>query len=230
VQHDDAFRFTIKLYRGFTHDDDYGEFEVRAFREALFPLVEEARLGAVLLQFPWSFKNAPENTRRLEDLLERFQDYPLVVEVRHSSWNETPFFELLADRGVGFCNIDQPLIGRSIGPTHRTTSPVGYVRLHGRNYSEWFRNDAGRDERYDYLYSEDELDPWLDKIVEVSDSSPETYVVTNNHFRGQAVVNALQIRSRLEKRRVRGPDTLVDRYPVLRDIVTPERGSQGRLF
>lgn len=230
VRHNAAFRFTLKLYRGFTHERRYDAGDVGAFRDALEPLASEGRLGAVLLQFPWSFKNDAPSRDVLQDLLERFDDHPLVVEVRHASWNRPEFFHHLADRGVGFCNIDQPLIGRSLGPSSRSTSPVGYVRLHGRNYADWFREEAGRDERYDYLYTEEELDPWLSKIAEVGEGSPETYVVTNNHFRGQSVVNALQIRSRLESRPVPAPACLVERYPVLSEVVRPEGDSQGRLF
>jgi len=131
---------------------------------------------------------------------------------------------------VGFCNIDQPLIGRSLGPSERATGPVGYVRLHGRNYRDWFREDAGRDARYDYLYDEEELDPWVEKISEVSDTASSTYVITNNHFRGQAVVNALQIRSRIEKRKVAAPATLIEHYPVLAGSAEPDSDPQPRLF
>ena len=154
-------------------------------------------LGGLLLQFPWSFKNDPENRDYLSKLLDRFVGYPLVVEIRHASWNDRAFFDFLTEKSIAFCNIDQPQIGRSIAPSNRTTGPIGYVRLHGRNYQDWFREDAGRDARYDYLYSEEELDPWMEKISEVSENASETYVITNNHFRGQAVVNALQIRARI---------------------------------
>jgi uncharacterized protein YecE (DUF72 family) len=104
---------------------------------------------------------------------------------------------------------------------------VGYVRLHGRNYRDWFREKAGRDARYDYLYSEKELDPWLEKISEVTEAASSTYVITNNHFRGQAVVNALQIRSRIEGRKVEAPPGLVEHYPVLADTVVAEKDQPG---
>jgi uncharacterized protein YecE (DUF72 family) len=230
VRDNPRFRLTMKLYRGFTHERSAGSIEARAFELALAPLVEAGALGALLLQFPWSFKNAPESREELERLLDRFRLYPLVVEVRHSSWIEKSFFDALRERGVGFCNIDQPVIGRSIGPSGVTTGRLGYVRLHGRNYQDWFREDAGRDARYDYLYSEEELDPWVEKISELSETASETYVITNNHFRGQAVVNALQIRARLERKRVKAPASLVERYPVLERITESDRETQGRLF
>jgi len=224
------FRFTLKLYRGFTHERTATAGDERAFVEALAPLTDAGVLGALLLQFPWSFKNDPESRDYLRTTLERFARHPLVVEVRHASWNQPEFYDFLAERGVGFCNIDQPLIGRSLAPSERTTGPVGYVRLHGRNYRDWFREDAGRDARYDYLYSEDELDPWVEKISEVSGTASSTYVITNNHFRGQAVVNALQIRSRIEKRKVKAPGSLLEHYPVLARSAEPDSPPQPRLF
>jgi len=224
------FRFTLKLFQGFTHSRDASAEDERAFKDALVPLFDAGVMGGLLLQFPWSFKNEPRSRSYLSELFDRFNGYPLVLELRHASWNDQELYELLEHRGVGFCNIDQPLIGRSIAPTEKTTGLIGYVRLHGRNYQDWFRENAGRDARYDYLYSSDELDPWIDKISEVSENASETYVITNNHFRGQAVVNALQIRSRLEKRAVKAPASLVEHYPVLAPITESEGPAQRRLF
>ncbi|GMR23044.1 MAG: DUF72 domain-containing protein [Acidobacteriota bacterium] len=224
------FRLTLKLFQGFTHDRNASTEDERAFKDALVPLIDAGVLGGLLLQFPWSFKNEPESRSYLSKLFDRFDGYPLVLEVRHASWNDRELYELLEHRGVGFCNIDQPLIGRSIAPTDKATSPIGYVRLHGRNYQDWFRENAGRDARYDYLYSDDELDPWMDKISEVSENASETYVITNNHFRGQAVVNALQIRSRIERRAVKAPASLVEHYPILAPITESEGPVQRPLF
>jgi uncharacterized protein YecE (DUF72 family) len=224
------FRFTVKLYRGFTHEREARASDEHAFKESLTPLMEAGSLGAVLMQFPWSFKNEPQSLVYLAELVDRFEGYPLVLEVRHASWNEPELYRFLEERGVGFCNIDQPLIGRSLAPSERATGPVGYVRLHGRNYQDWFREGAGRDARYDYLYSAEELDPWIEKISEVSSTAAETYVITNNHFRGQAVVNALQIRSRVERRKVRAPASLLECYPVLGGVAEPDSPSQRELF
>ncbi len=224
------FRFTLKLHKGFTHERTATSNDEEAFSESLRPLTEAGVLGALLLQFPWSFKNDSESLDYLSVTLDRFARFPLVVEVRHASWNQPQFYAFLAERGVGFCNIDQPLIGRSLAPTERATGPIGYVRLHGRNYRDWFREDAGRDARYDYLYSEEELDPWMEKISEVSDTASSTYVITNNHFRGQAVVNALQIRSRIERRKVPAPSGLLEHYPVLERSAFAEPSPQARLF
>ena len=216
------FTFTAKLHRLFTHERGKATAaDEKEFREGLEPLVSAGKLGALLLQFPWSFKNTVEDKFYLTKLLERFREYPLVVEVRHASWNNPTVYEWLEERGAGICNIDQPVFGKSIRPAALTTSAVGYVRLHGRNYQNWFREKAPRDERYNYLYTLDELDPWLARIQEVSRQTRETYVITNNHFRGQAVVNAVELSAALTEERVPAPEPLFNVYPRLSDSATP---------
>jgi uncharacterized protein YecE (DUF72 family) len=185
-------------------------------------LANAGKLGSVLLQFPWSFKNTADERVYLANLIERFNDYPLVLEVRHTSWNNEEVYEWLEERGVGVCNIDQPVFKKSIRPAALTTSRIGYVRLHGRNYQNWFRDKAPRDERYNYLYSLDELDPWLVRINEVAKNTRETYVITNNHFRGQAVVNAVEIKAAVEERPVPAPEPLFAVYPRLADSATKD--------
>lgn len=216
------FAFTAKLHRVFTHErGKAAKQDEKDFRAGMDVLAKAGQLGSLLLQFPWSFKNTADERIYLADLIERFSDYPLVLEVRHSSWNQAEVYEWLEDRGVGVCNIDQPVFKRSIKPAALTTSPVGYVRLHGRNYQNWFREKAPRDERYNYLYSLDELDPWLVRIQEVAKNTRETYVITNNHFRGQAVVNAIEIKAALEEEPVPAPEPLFDTYPRLADSAVP---------
>jgi uncharacterized protein YecE (DUF72 family) len=105
------------------------------------------------------------------------------------------FYAGLQDRGVAAVNIDQPVFGHSIKPGAEVTAALGYVRLHGRNYENWFRDSAESHERYDYLYTKDELDGWLDRIHAVARQAQETYVIANNHFRGQAPTNALMLRA-----------------------------------
>lgn len=220
------FTFTAKLHRVFTHERGKATAADRKdFHEGMEPLREAGKLGALLLQFPWSFKNTDEERTYLERLIEQFKDYPLIVEVRHTSWNTPGIYEELEERGVGICNIDQPLFSRSIKPSALTTSPLGYVRLHGRNYQSWFRDKAPRDERYNYLYSVDELDPWIARIKEVAKQTKEAYVITNNHFLGKAVVNALEIMSTLEERKVKAPLPLFDKYPRLSESAVPESAS-----
>jgi uncharacterized protein YecE (DUF72 family) len=116
---------------------------------------------------------------------------------------------------------------KSIRPAALTTSRIGYVRLHGRNYQNWFRDKAPRDERYNYLYSLDELDPWLVRIKEVAKNTRETYVITNNHFRGQAIVNAVEIKAAVEERPVPAPEPLFEVYPRLADSATKEEDDKS---
>jgi len=231
IEHNPDFTFTAKLYKAFTHDRGKASTEdERTFREGMNPLAEAGRLGAVLIQFPWSFKNDREERSALVQLLERFKDYPLVVELRHSSWVKPSIFQTLEDLGVGFCNIDQPIFDNSIKPSAEVTSPVGYVRFHGRNYGNWFRDDADVVERYDYLYPVDELEPWLPRIRDVAKKAKETFVISNNHARGQSLVNAFELMALLEEERVPGPAQLVKEYPRLVESVVPDEEAQGSLF
>ncbi len=228
-----GFMFTAKLYQGFTHVSRgtvapspfqlsvSGEEEKLA-REGLDSIAEEGKLGAVLVQFPMSFKNAEDTRDYLFRLIEKFKSYPLVLEIRHESWNDADILARLAEQGVGFCNIDQPKLGRSIGRTQYLTSPVGYVRLHGRNYKEWFQAKH-RDDRYNYLYKPEELKGWVEKIENVSKKAEKTFAVTNNHYKGQAAVNALEIKNMLSGKKVKAPQPLVEAYPdALRGIAEPE--------
>jgi uncharacterized protein YecE (DUF72 family) len=220
VSHNPHFLFTAKLWRRFTHDRDGGREEERAFKRGLEPLAQEKRLGALLLQFPWSFKWTRENREYLGALAMEFMEYPLVVEVRHSSWDRPEAFELIGDLGVGFCNIDQPVVGRSLAPTAEAIGPVGYVRLHGRNYNEWF-GASQLHERYNYLYSMDELEPWAERVKHVAERSQTTFVITNNHFEGKAVANALELEALLTGETVQVPEILKHRYPELARIAAP---------
>ncbi len=225
------FLFTAKLWQKFTHQDDTTAEDVKIVRAGFDVLRDADRLGAVLLQFPFSFHNTAPNLARLNHLLDEFAVYPLVVEVRHASWAKKEFYELLHQRGVGFCNIDQPVIGRSIQPSERVTSPIGYVRLHGRRYDTWFSDDPASppSERYNYLYSEEELEPWVKRIEHVAESAKTTFVVTNNHFQAKGIVNALQLIHLLTGNKVKVPDTLRAHYPQL-DAIANEPSIEPTLF
>ena len=232
ITHNPHFVFTAKLYRSFTHERGKATPEdERLFREGIDPLMEAGKLGAVLLQFPWSFKNESEERAYLSQLAERFKDYPLVVELRHESWNHPRILQTLEDLGVGLCDIDQPQFANSIKPSAEVTSQIGYIRLHGRNYQNWFREEANVLERYDYLYSNDELEPWVGRIKQVAEKAKQTFVITNNHARGQSLVNAFEILAQLEEERVPGPSKLVETYPRLGESVEPDdEEQQGSLF
>jgi uncharacterized protein YecE (DUF72 family) len=233
------FVFTAKLWQRFTHETigkntGHGNLDgaassavvaatnedERAVRAGFDVLRAAGKLSAVLLQFPFSFHRTTETVAQLSALLKRFGDYPLVVEVRHASWQTPETFALLAESNAGFCNIDQPVIGRSIEPSAETTSPIGYVRLHGRRYDTWFTDDPAvpSHERYNYLYSTEELAPWAKRVDKVAERSREVFVITNNHYQGKGVVNALQLISILKRSKVKVPEPLRVQYPELEAI------------
>jgi uncharacterized protein YecE (DUF72 family) len=240
------FVFTAKLWQRFTHEtisqnaspaqargvaSPTSAFEgstialatsedERLVRAGFDVLRAAGKLGAVLLQFPFAFHRTTETLARLSELLKRFADYPLVVEVRHASWQTPETFALLAECNAGFCNIDQPIIGKSIEPSSKTTSPIGYVRLHGRRYDTWFSDDPEipSHERYNYLYTTEELAPWAKRVAKVAERSREVYVITNNHYQGKGVVNALQLMSILGGSKVKVPEPLRVQFPELEAI------------
>jgi uncharacterized protein YecE (DUF72 family) len=228
VQDFPDFRFTAKLWKRFTHErkSAWTRAEVKEAKAAYDPLMNAGRLGALLIQFPWSFKRSDENREWLVDVTRQFREYPLVLEVRHSSWNIPEFYESLSERGIGFVNIDQPLFHNSIKPSASVTSPVGYIRVHGRNYQDWFRKGAGVEARYDYLYSRDELEPWADRAKEVASVAKETFVVTNNHYKGKAAANALMLKSLVGGKKSEAPAELISEYQKeLAPLATPVKRS-----
>jgi len=232
VAHNPEFKFTAKLNKKFTHErEDISPTDEKQFKTGIDPLHESGKLGCILVQFPWSFKFTPENSQYLKKLLPVFKEYPLVIEVRHSSWDNALVYKQLRQESVGFCNIDQPRLRSQLKPGQEATSDVGYIRLHGQNLENWFSEDAGRDERYNYLYSTKELGPWIQRILAVSSETKETYVIANNHFQGKAATNALQLISMLTEDKVDVPEDLRNTYPQLEEIaVGPSGPRQETLF
>jgi uncharacterized protein YecE (DUF72 family) len=225
------FVFTAKLNRAFTHSPvavleptsaktirpaASDEQEAKAGYDAI---AAQNMLGALLAQFPISFKCTDENRAYVEQLARLFRSYPLVLEIRHASWNQPEVLGWIQDLHIGFCNIDQPLLGRAVRPSAYATSAIGYIRLHGRNYKQWFAETNVRD-RYDYLYSREELVNWKERALEVAGKAKTTYVVANNHNLGKAAVNALELMSMIEARKVKVPETLVSHYPELKQVTS----------
>lgn len=209
------FAFTAKLWKRFTHEREsaFTRADVAVVRRGLEPMHRAGKLGALLLQFPWSFRRTDDNRQWLDDVTRAFAEFPLVVEVRHESWAVPAFYSELADRGIGFVNIDQPLFRNSVKPSATATAPVGYVRIHGRNYRDWFRKNAGVEARYDYLYTPAELEPWAKRTVEVAESgAEEVYTIANNHYKAKAAVNAIQLSSMVKEEPVPAPETLYAQY------------------
>ena len=224
-----SFRFTAKAHRSWTHETwDDAASVVAPTLTGLAPLHESGLLGALLVQFPQSFHQTPDSRTRLARLLDVLSGWPVVVEVRHISWDDDRAAAWMHERDAGWCVVDQPRVGRSTAPPRqRVTAATAYLRLHGRNEAAWFDAAAGRDERYDYLYAMDELAPLAETARGMGASAKALYVIANNHFRGQAFVNALQLKHLIQGVDPEAPDDLVAAYPDLTGVVA---GKREKLF
>jgi uncharacterized protein YecE (DUF72 family) len=137
----------------------------------------------------------------------------------------------LHEQGLGFVNVDLPRAKTSPPPTDFATNDTGYVRLHGRNAGAWFARDAGRDQKYDYRYGPEEIEPWVRRVETIRGKTQVTYVVANNHFRGQAPANALEIMARISDRpAISIPAPLAKAYPDLVPLGDVEPDGDGSLF
>jgi uncharacterized protein YecE (DUF72 family) len=225
-----GFRFTVKVLQRFTHERAGTADEAKRFVHSFDPLIARNAIAGFLLQFPWSFRDSPENRSLLVDLGRWFTDLPTAVEVRHGSWDAPSTETFISGCGLAFCNIDQPAVGASMPPTEIVTDRrFAYIRLHGRNRADWARSGAGRDERYNYLYREDEMEEWKRRAERIAAKSDALYIITNNHFRAQALVNAFQLKHLLSGERQRMPAALVRTYPSLQSFAIGEH-EQGALF
>ena len=208
----EGFEFTVKAYRSLTHEPARGaglrpgigaesESDFETFVESLKPLLEAGKFGCVLAQFPSSFRNTAESRAYLAELQDKFRGFelPLVVEFRNREWIAESVFEFMREHQVGFCAVDEPQFKTLMPPIAMATSDIGYVRFHGRNYEKWWKGGESGKERYDYLYSQEELQEWVPKIQQIAESSDKVYVFMNNCFQGQAAKNAVQMRELLQK-------------------------------
>ena len=240
------FEFSVKLYQKFTHPKMYEQVLRRSlhtpegheaavrelvkpsaadldeFRRGIEPLASAGKLGAVLAQFPPSFKGGAAEADYLAHLLRALSDYAVAVELRHSSWSDAfdETMALLNDASAAWVQIDEPKFRFSIRQ-NRLPNVKGfyYMRLHGRNAAQWWKHDKSED-RYNYLYNADELK----EISETADAArrivKKAYLYTNNHFSAKSVANATMI-----KHQVRVPiegeysPEFVARYPELAGVV-----------
>lgn len=229
VERHPSFRLAVKLHRDFTHGDDAPresrERQAATFLSALEPLCAAGRLGPILAQFPASFTRTPQAEARLRGISEWLGPVQRVLELRHRSWFDEDGQALVARLGYSLAHIDLPTAEHHPPGWHAPTSRLGYLRLHGRNRTTWFDPRAGRDQRYDYLYSPSELSDLLERIRRLAAETDETYVITNNHFAGQAVANALELLAELGGAPVPAPAELVEAFPHLRAVTLP-RGQQ----
>jgi uncharacterized protein YecE (DUF72 family) len=197
---DADFIFVIKAPRSMTHERESMSSVAPAFVTSLQPLIEAGQLGGVLLQFPQSFHLNDLALDHLKKVAEIFvpRDIQTSIEFRHKEWYDDDVYHLLQKLQLGFVNVDLPRIHALPEPTSILTNDVAYFRLHGRNKSAWY-NPATGSHRYDYLYSDAELEEWAGRIEGSLDSAKKTYVFGNNCHKGSSFVNALRLKQRFEQ-------------------------------
>jgi uncharacterized protein YecE (DUF72 family) len=228
-----GFEFSLKLFQKFTHPAmfqksngaapfDLGVEDVDEFRAGLDPLAASGKLGALLAQFPASFKNEPTSRAYLEWLLESFKEYPIAVELRHRTWSDDPAdtMQLLGAYGAALAQIDEPKfrtsIRQSFTPNVRT---FYYLRLHGRNAAQWWTHQNSED-RYNYFYSAEELAPFAEAAQAASREVKKAYLYANNHFSAKSVANAAILKHQLgQPLPGEYPEAFVETYPDLKGLV-----------
>jgi uncharacterized protein YecE (DUF72 family) len=239
-----GFEFSLKLYQKFTHPGMYkasrladlpaspdeldalarvNRADVDLFKAGIDPLASSGKLGALLAQFPPSFKDSPDARAYLEWLLTTFREYPVAVELRHASWSDGvgETIALLNAFGAAWTQIDEPKFRSSIRQNWLpNVTSFYYARLHGRNAAQWWQHGATED-RYNYLYSEDELQPFAETAVSAKALVKKVYLYMNNHFAAKSVANAVAVKH-LAGETISGdfPPELVERYPFLQPIVS----------
>jgi uncharacterized protein YecE (DUF72 family) len=238
------FAFSLKLYQKFTHPKMFREAALKTapgsegplldllaqvtrsdiddFRRGIDPIAGAGKLGALLAQFPPSFKSSAANREYLAQLLRLFSDYPLAVELRHRSWSDAfgETLQLLNAFEAAWTQIDEPKFRFSI-QQNQLPNVTGfyYMRLHGRNAAQWWRHDKSED-RYNYLYSAGELQEFSDTAKAAKEIVRKAYLYTNNHFAAKSVVNAVMLKAQLgEPIEGEYPTELVDQYPEIRELV-----------
>jgi uncharacterized protein YecE (DUF72 family) len=229
------FEFAVKLYQKFTHPNltldksPVTPADVDAFKAGIEPLAAGDRLGPLLAQFPASFKDSILAREYLQWLLTTFKDYAVSVELRHKSWSDASadVLDLLRAHGSAWTQIDEPKFKSSVRQDLQPTlKDFYYLRLHGRNARQWWDHDKSED-RYNYLYSEGELQPFADALRTARAVVKKQYVYLNNHFAAQAVADAAVLRHMLDEPvEAPMPAELVSRYPMLEGKVTTSLLSQ----
>ncbi len=194
------FSFWVKLHQSFTHEGKLDMRMIEGFHDCLLPLATAGKLAGLLAQFPYSFKAEPANLTYLQDLAGHFSVYPLAVEFRHQSWLTDDVLAVFKKNDLIWANIDQPQISASLPLTALVTGrDTAYLRLHGRNYRDWF-SGQGRDARYNYCYSALELGRLAEVVARLKAQARKVFISGNNHYKGSAVKNLLQLKEILLKR------------------------------
>jgi len=203
----DDFLFTVKLWQKFTHPKMYKEAtgeeaaisqkDVDQFKYSIEPLAKSGKLGALLAQFPPSFKNDKYGQQILQAVIRTFGSYRLAVELRHRSWSDDAAFpELLRNSNVSWVHIDEPKFQSSVAAEIPQTSSLAYFRFHGRNKEMWWQGD--NETRYKYLYSQDEIKELTVKVDAASREAQYTFALFNNHWQGYAPRNAVDMMRSLQ--------------------------------
>lgn len=173
------------------------------FIDAMAPLKNAGKLGAIFLQFPRWFLPNRESAKHIEDARDRLGDIPAAVEFRHQLWladkHQKRTFDLLRKTGMSYVIVDTPPgMASSVPPIAEvTTEQLAVFRFHGRRTDTWEKPTNPVSERYRYLYDEKELAEWVPRIVEVAESTTHTHVVMNNCYGNYGTTNADELTSML---------------------------------
>ncbi len=184
-----GFKFVVKAHKDMTHVDVPVLETFETFLRSIEPVRNSGKLGCVLAQYPWSFKAGSDSAAALRSFKGRVGDLPTVIEFRNAGWVNDDTFNLLRELDFGFCCVDEPRLEGLMPPVVKVTSDIGYARFHGRNAKKWWKFEELH-ERYDYLYSEEELREWVPKAEEIDSQAETTYLFFNNHFHGKSAQNA----------------------------------------
>lgn len=182
------FLFTVKANSQMTHERASEATIYKQFEGSISPLVEARRMKGILAQFPQSFKNNEQNRSYISKLRNLLAEYPLIVEFRHNSWIRPEVFDFLRELDISYCVVDEPDLPGLVPAVVMNTNKLGYIRFHGRNKVTWWKGNSS--ERYNYLYSDQELKDWLPKVKQLSNATDETFIFFNNCHAGHAARNA----------------------------------------
>jgi len=214
------FFFTAKLHRSFTHEGKVDAEIVKYFHKGFEPFLEAGKLKHLLIQFRYDFDDTNRNRQHLTEIIRSFSDaFSLAVEVRHKSWQMPNALDFLGQLGVTVCNLDYPTTWNSFDMQQCTVGRNGYFRMHGRNVEKWF-SKAGRDETYDYYYNEEELTQIKQRVDELAKAFKTLTVITNNHYRGAELANALELKALITGQKQPVPEGLLRAYPNLTRIAS----------
>ena len=212
------FFFTAKLHKSFTHEGKMDTQVVKYFHKGFEPFLEAGKLKHLLVQFRYDYDDTSRNRQHLAEIVKNFSDsFDLAVEVRHKSWQMPDALNFLEGLGVTVCNLDYPTTWNSFDMQQCTVGRSGYFRMHGRNAAKWF-SKAGRDETYDYYYNEKELSQIADRVDKLAKAFAVLTVITNNHYRGAELANALELKALITGQKQNVPEGLLKTYPNLAKI------------